>query len=182
MIAIAETRVDQLISLFNKLFIPTYNTELVRGAREPIYLPGTEIRPYHQVIFAHGYFASALHEIAHWCIAGRKRRVLEDYGYWYRPDGRSPSEQVEFEQVEIKPQALEWIFSVAAKHSFFFSADNLDAQSSASSIFKMAVWERIQIYLSEGLPKRAQLFTQALCIHFEQPYPLSLHQFPKPQA
>ncbi|GAM69307.1 transporting ATPase [Vibrio sp. JCM 19236] len=26
-----------------------------------------------------------MHEIAHWCVAGPKRRLLEDFGYWYEP-------------------------------------------------------------------------------------------------
>ncbi len=50
-------------------------------------------------------FASALHEISHWCIAGKARRELVDFGYWYCPDGRDAMTQSQFEDVEVKPQA-----------------------------------------------------------------------------
>ncbi len=53
------------------------------------------------------FYASALHEIAHWCIAGENRCQQVDYGYWYEPNGRSEERQFEFEKVEVKPQALE---------------------------------------------------------------------------
>lgn len=180
MIAAQDARIDLLIELFDGLFRERYNTILVLGQSEPVYLPADDQSPHHRVIFAHGYFASALHEIAHWCIAGAKRRRQEDYGYWYRPDGRTQQEQVAFEQVEIKPQALEWIFSVAAGHPFVFSADNLTGNSSASHSFKRAVWEQVQTFLREGLPKRASLFAHALRRHFGTPSPLMPHQFPQP--
>ncbi|MDX1454750.1 MAG: elongation factor P hydroxylase, partial [Gammaproteobacteria bacterium] len=105
--------VDALIRLFNSLFEDSHNTILVRGDDEPLYLPADTGHPRHRIIFAHGFFASALHEIAHWCIAGPQRRQLVDYGYWYRPDGRNAEEQRAFEDVEARPQALERIFSEA---------------------------------------------------------------------
>lgn len=52
-----------LIHLFNETFFDTYATKLVYGGEEPIYIPKNDEIPYHQIIFAHGYFASALHEI-----------------------------------------------------------------------------------------------------------------------
>jgi elongation factor P hydroxylase len=64
------------------------------------------------------YLASALHEVAHWCLAGVERRKLEDYGYWYSPDGRSRGEQSAFENVEARPQALEWILSDTCNSCF----------------------------------------------------------------
>ena len=100
-----------IVSLFNQQFLASYNTQLVCCEEEPIYRPANASHPHHRIIFAHGFFASALHEIAHWCIAGKERRLLEDFGYWYQPDGRTSKQQAEFEKVEIKPQALEWIFS-----------------------------------------------------------------------
>ena len=80
---------------------------MIRGDDEPLYLPADKNFTYHQIIFAHGYYASALHEISHWCMAGKQRRLLEDFGYWYMPDGRDVDQQKTFEQVEIKPQAKE---------------------------------------------------------------------------
>ncbi|PPS58814.1 hypothetical protein CRX72_23640 [Pantoea sp. BRM17] len=61
---------------------------LIKGDDEPIYLPADAESPWHRVVFAHGFYASALHEISHWCIAGDARRQQVDFGYWYCPDGR----------------------------------------------------------------------------------------------
>jgi hypothetical protein len=73
--------IDDLIHLFDGVFADHYRTRLVRGEDEPIYLPANARQDHHRIVFAHGFFASALHEISHWCIAGEKRRQLEDYGY-----------------------------------------------------------------------------------------------------
>lgn len=155
-----------LIDLFNRLFIPAYNTELVAGDDEPIYLPADAEHAHHRVIFAHGFYASALHEISHWCVAGPERRLLEDFGYWYKPDGRSAEEQAEFERVEVQPQAYEWIFNQAAGRRFHFSADNLSAGLGASEQFKQNVLNRVHQLLAEGLPPRVQMLVDALRQHY----------------
>ena len=72
-----------LIRLFDQCFQQSQQTCLVGGADEPLYQPATREGQYHQVVFRADYFASALHEIAHWCLAGRVRRQQLDYGYWY---------------------------------------------------------------------------------------------------
>lgn len=54
---------EDIIALFNQTFFDAYNTKLVRGEDEPIYLPATDSVPYHQIVFAHGFYASAMHEI-----------------------------------------------------------------------------------------------------------------------
>ncbi len=172
----SEPSCDELIRLFNRLFRHGYNTLLERGDDEPIYLPADADNPHHRVIFAHGFFASALHEIAHWCVAGAERRKQVDFGYWYKPDGRTAAEQAAFEQVEVKPQALEWIFSQAAGHRFHFSADNLSADLGASPLFKQRVLAQVQRYLGDGLPERPRLLAEALCAHFNQP-PLTAAAF-----
>ncbi len=74
------------------------------------------------------FFNSALHEISHWSIAGDKRRLLPDLGYWYAPDGRTAEQQALFEQVEIKPQAIEWLFATAFGRKFRVSLDNLTGE------------------------------------------------------
>jgi len=74
---------ETLVKLFNQTFIPSYNTELICCEEEPVYRPADKTHPHHRIIFAHGFFASALHETGHWCVAGKKRRQLEDLGYWY---------------------------------------------------------------------------------------------------
>lgn len=98
-----QHRPDDLIRLFNATFETGHNTVLLRGDSEPLYLPADANCSRHRIFFAHGFYASALHEIAHWCLAGQRRRQLEDYGYWYRPDGRDAWEQAEFERVESRP-------------------------------------------------------------------------------
>lgn len=79
---------EQLIEIFDSCFADDFNTRLIKGDDEPIYLPADDEVPYNRIIFAHGFYASGLHEISHWCIAGKARRELVDFGYWYCPDGR----------------------------------------------------------------------------------------------
>ena len=159
-------KLDRLTSMFNTLF-SAYNTRLIRGDGEPIYSPCDETTPYNRVVFAHGFFASALHEIAHWCIAGESRRKREDYGYWYCPDGRNSAEQAEFEAVEIKPQALEWAFSIASAHSFRVSTDNLEGAEPNRTEFSQKVKIQLLAYMDMGFPKRAQQFIDALHTEFQ---------------
>ena len=153
---------QDLIVLFNATFSDTENTVLVKGDNEPIYLPANNTRQDHQIVFAHGYFASALHEIAHWCIAGKQRRLLEDYGYWYNPDGRDVKQQAEFEKVEVKPQAIEWAFSCAAGKPFRVSTDNLNGAAVDTQGFQDAVKQQVMFYLKHGFPPRAAQFIGVL--------------------
>lgn len=154
---------QDLIRIFNTLFLESHNTQLVCCQNEPIYLPADASHPHHRIIFAHGFYASALHEIAHWLVAGPARRLQEDYGYWYKPDGRNADEQLLFEQVEIKPQAIEWVLSTAAGFKFNFSADNLNGGTGVTEQFKLAVWEQARRYIREGFrDERAERLTQAL--------------------
>jgi elongation factor P hydroxylase len=153
---------QDLITLFNACFEESFNTRLIAGGDEPMYLPAHEHQSYHAIIFTHDYFRSALHECAHWFIAGDKRRQQIDYGYWYEPDGRSVEQQTRFQEAEIKPQALEYILSQAAKHPFCISLDNLNQTNSDNSSFAEAVQLQASLYLQQGLPVRAEQFKQAL--------------------
>jgi len=154
---------NDLIMLFNGLFRKAFRTVLVRGGEEPEYLPAGSANDPAHIVFAHGYYASALHEISHWCVAGEHRRTLHDYGYWYCPDGRTLEQQRAFEQVEVKPQAIEWLFSVAASSRFHISVDNLSGEgASDDGGFRCKVLEQAEDYLARGLPKRAQSFFDTL--------------------
>ncbi|GAB6069947.1 elongation factor P hydroxylase [Thiomicrorhabdus hydrogeniphila] len=168
---------ETLVNLFNQIFIPSYNTQLICCEEEPIYRPADETHPHHRIIFAHGFFASALHEISHWCVAGKERRLLEDFGYWYEPDGRSEERQAEFEKVEVKPQALEWIFSKSADFEFHFSADNISLNNQPSPAFKQAVYQQVQYFLKNGLPTRAKMWSDSLLTHYRSSKPLSITEF-----
>lgn len=159
----------QIIHLFNRCFKHTERTLLVGAGNEPLYLPQTKSTDYAQVIFTHDYIASALHEIAHWCIAGKVRRQQEDYGYWYAPEGRDQQQQQLFYQFEVKPQALEWIFSDSCKHTFYISCDHflddLQAQQDKQHFTQQVQQQKLQ-YLTKGLPERAKLFNQALIAYY----------------
>lgn len=170
-------RAEDLIHLFQACFTARYATILVRGEDEPVYRPRQAGQPYHEIVFAHGYFASALHEIAHWCVAGRARRQLADFGYWYQPDGRSAAQQAAFQQVEVQPQAFEWIFSTAADFRFRFSADNLSGENLDMASFREAVHARVLHLLHKGLPRRARMWTHTLAHFYGQRLPLVPQQF-----
>ncbi|MCP8899163.1 elongation factor P hydroxylase [Gilvimarinus xylanilyticus] len=151
--------------LFNRCFASSENTVLRGGASEPLYAPARGDQPA-VIAFTQNYFASALHEVAHWCVAGPQRRAQEDYGYWYAPDGRSADQQAEFERVEARPQALEWIFSRAAAWRFRVSADNLTQNLGPSRAFKLAVANQAIAICHNGLAPRARNFAEALLEYY----------------
>lgn len=158
-----------ITALFDGVFAKHYQTRLVRGEDEPLYRPADNDTPYHQLIFARGYYASALHEISHWCIAGEKRRQLEDYGYWYSPDGRNAEQQAAFEQAEIAPQALEYWFTKACGRYFHVSVDNLGGEVEVDRVaFHKRVMAQAERYAIEGLPHRAAAFHHALDAYYQQ--------------
>lgn len=159
---------QDLIILFNQCFAQKYNTQLIKGEDEPFYQPAGAAHPYHAIYFAYGFFSSALHECAHWFIAGSKRRLLEDYGYWYIPDGRNRDQQQLFEQVEVKPQAIELLLSEAARYPFQYSIDNLNGEVRDMAPFKKAVSQQAQCYREEGLPPRAALFYKKLSAFYSK--------------
>lgn len=146
-----------LIRLFNTLFTEQ-RVILARSSGEPEYFPAKNNQPA-RIEFANGFFASALHEISHWCVAGKRRRTLSDFGYWYAPDGRSAAQQQAFEHVEIKPQALECLFTLACGGSFQVSQDNLFAEFDTSgSTFATDVYLQVEQYIEnpDTLPNDAK--------------------------
>lgn len=155
----------QLERIFAGCFASGWRTKLVGGADEPFYRPAAGPGDFHLLHYRSDYFASALHEVAHWCIAGEQRRQLADFGYWYAPDGRGPEQQQAFEAVEAAPQALEWYFSLACGYPFQVSADNLGDAGGAlpdTTPFKRRILARARHWQSHGLPQRADLFFRAL--------------------
>ena len=158
-------QVDWLILHFNHWF-SHLNVTLVRGDFEPEYFPATETEAA-RIQFAHGFFNSALHEISHWSIAGEQRRLLPDLGYWYAPDGRTAEQQALFEQVEIKPQAIEWLFSKAFGRKFQVSLDNLTGDGGNGATFKDHVYAQLQQYFTgeAKLPRDAAHFIDCICAY-----------------
>ena len=167
-----ELKITDIIRLFDGLFSDTENTRLIAGETEPEYLPACDKYPYHRLIFAHGFYESALHEIAHWCIAGRERRKQVDFGYWYAPDGRTQEQQRQFERVEVKPQALEWVLSEACGRRFRISTDNLtgdkEGVKQGEESFRQAVHKQAISYMTAGLPPRAEMLKQALLDYYQR--------------
>ena len=160
LLPVHEPTADQVIHCFNRGFSASEGTILVGGADEPYYEPGSP----NIIYFREDFVRSALHEVAHWCVAGAARRTLPDYGYWYAPDGRDESQQTAFYGVEVKPQSVEKAFCMALGIPFKVSVDNLSVSLSDPAIveFAAAVEEQFEIMMIDGLPDRAELFRRTL--------------------
>lgn len=154
--------------MFNNLFQETEETVLTGGSDEPLYVPKSKDCALNRIFFRQDFYSSALHEIAHWCIAGKERRKLPDFGYWYQPDGRLAEAQRLFEQVEAKPQALEWIFSIAAGKKFNVSLDNLSGGTTQAANFKWNIYQHAVHYSTHGLPKNAENFKNGLLNFYQR--------------
>lgn len=150
------------IEFLNSSYLHRFNTILQGGYEEPFYQPAQNGCPA-EIQFTRDYFRSALHELAHWCIAGLERRKLPDYGYWYAPDGRDTEQQKAFYMCEVKPQALEKAFSEVCSVAFEVSVDNLNNPlEDGLAAFINNVEHQYAMYLIEGFPKRAEQIMQAL--------------------
>lgn len=147
-----------LENLFNSWAEPAWQTGLRGGYPEPLYLPASETASgVAEIRYREDNVNSALHEIAHWMIAGVERRQRVDYGYWYAPDGRTARQQAEFEKLEVRPQALEWWMAEQLGIRFWVSADNLAAGIGPSQAFREAVADTAQrMAAGEGVPPRAR--------------------------
>ncbi len=78
---------QQLIDLFYSRFAEEFNTRLIKGDDEPIYLPADDETPYHRIVFAHGFFASALHE--YFSLVCRRQGASRTSRFWRPgPPGR----------------------------------------------------------------------------------------------
>lgn len=169
-----------LCEVFDALFLAAENTRLLAGGDEPVYLPADGEHAQDRIVFRLDYAQSALHEVAHWCIAGSARRRLVDYGYWYAPDGRDAERQQAFERLEARPQALEWILSEACGLRFRPSIDNLDGAAADAEGFWRAIAREARRYCDEGLPPRAARLREALAARFGGPATLCAGRFRAP--
>ena len=150
----------QVMCLFNGEFAVSDKTELIGGAAEPYYQPGSP----HRIYFRADYIRSAIHEVAHWCVAGRRRRDLPDYGYWYSPDGRHADQQQAFFAVEARPQAIERCFCEVIGIAFSPSVDNVDAHIEPEQLrhFEARIQDWCDQFEHTLLPPRAARFVTAL--------------------
>jgi len=143
------------------------------GFEEPFYKAPTESE-LGEIRFTKDYISSAMHEVAHWCVAGAERRKKDDFDYWYVPDGRNEEQQKVFFEVEVVPQAYELCLSLAGGIQFNISADNLGGKEVSMARFKNEVFQKTEELLDKGLRSRARQFVEALQLKFEKPKPKSL--------
>lgn len=149
---------NDIVEVFNSTFEKNHHTILRGGAAEPYY----QVQEDQAVIyFREDFRASALHEVAHWCLAGAARRRQNDYGYWYEGQ-RDAAAQQRFEAVEARPQALEWMFSRVLNIPFRASADNLALPGHDTLPFRRSIQAAAVTMLERGLNPRARQFAAAL--------------------
>jgi elongation factor P hydroxylase len=165
-------KLAQVMRAFHESFAEE-GVRVAGGFNEPFYLAARDGAPA-EIRFNRDFLNSCLHEIAHWCIAGKDRRARDDYGYWYRPDGRNGAEQVEFFRAEAGPQALEWSFALACGEPFRMSLDNLGGEvgGQAEADFAAALEARMEGFLKDGFPPRAARFQRALMAQFQPDVPV----------
>ncbi len=150
----------QVTEAFNHCFTGSHNVLLCGGASEPLYEPAGS-KDAARIWFREDYASSALHEAAHWLIAGPERRSQIDYGYWYEGE-RNADTQRRFEAAEARPQGLEWILSESAGIEFRVSCDNFDDSTLNLDQFRQSVQREVRRWLQRGLPTRAGKFQQTL--------------------
>ncbi|MBF0659521.1 elongation factor P hydroxylase [Psychrobacter sp. NG25] len=98
---------DHLCNKLKILFEHLFRTLTIIGGVDEPYYEAPKANTNAKIFFKENYPRSLLHEIAHYCLAGQKRRKLDDYGYWYTECGRTSEEQELFQLVEARPQGLE---------------------------------------------------------------------------
>ena len=154
-------RHTEIAACFNRVFYPAYGTQMRGGAEEPLYVPAADGEPA-RVYYREDFAASALHEAAHWCIAGRQRRALADFGYSYQPPPRSEAAQQRFFALELRTQALESLFAAAAGVPFQPSADNLQADLSGFIEQLRVAQPEVSCWVRGSADPRARQFIHAL--------------------
>ena len=154
---------QRIAVLFDATFA-AHRTVMRGGGTEPLYRPGRGDAPA-LVVYTRDYPASALHEAAHWCLAGARRRQLTDYGYWYVPGPRDSAQRRAFFAAECEVQALEAVFANAAGVAFVVSADDFTAPHAELEEFARRVARRTAELATARLPPRAQQFRAALQRH-----------------
>lgn len=109
-----------LISAFADIFP---QIKIQGGGAEPFYQAPKGSSPG-IITFRENFPRSLLHEVSHYCLAGDRRRKIDDFGYWYSPARHNQEEQERFEQVEARPQGLEKLMCEIVGLDFSPSLDN----------------------------------------------------------
>ena len=142
---------------------------MLGGAAEPLYVPAKlsdanqQSMPA-QLYYREDYAASALHEAAHWCIAGASRRRLLDFGYTYLENPRTRQQQQFFYRLELKTQTLEMLFATQTDINFQVSADNLNACPVSFATQVSANQKCVANWVRNSADQRARKFLHALSV------------------
>lgn len=153
---------DMLAEVFNLSFGEIYNVHCVGGFAQPEYLTAEQTQGPAQLRYTQDYAASVLHEIAHWCVAGKPRLARNDFGYGYLPPPRDSATQQRFFALEFKVQALEAWFAAGTGVRFVASADNFECSDAARNAFAQQIADALRVCTLADIPPRAQVFTRAL--------------------
>jgi elongation factor P hydroxylase len=157
----------RLIALLNNEYLGQFNTQIIGGFDEPFYKASVVGEPA-EIQYSYDFIRSALHELSHWCVAGEERRKLDDYGYWYAADGRNQQQQDEFFKLEVRPQTIEWAFSIICGVNFEASVDNLNNSVLGVDEFKNNLVNKMNKYIAVGFGIRVteiiNLIAGLLCI------------------
>lgn len=154
--SVAHSLTDaQIAGVFNRRLGRRHGVRLIGGASEPLYEPGSEGHCA-TIRYTRDYPASALHELAHWCIAGAARRQQIDYGYWYQPPPRTAQQQKAFSRAELPVQTLEARFARACGLRFRVSVDDVGGDNSQAQVFQAEVEANLCTQRPEDVYPRAR--------------------------
>ncbi|WP_052706243.1 elongation factor P hydroxylase [Vibrio galatheae] len=109
---------------------------IIRGEAEEPFYEAPRANSKAILYFRSNYPRSLLHEISHYCLAGDRRRSLDDFGYWYTPCGRTAEEQQRFEVVEARPQGLEKAMCEIVGIKFSPSIDDFSGRPPSNSFLR----------------------------------------------
>jgi elongation factor P hydroxylase len=149
---------DEIAARFAATAGRRYDAVLEGGGEEPLYLPPRRGKPA-RIRYTRDYAQSALHELAHWCIAGATRRSLVDYGYWYQPPPRGPEARGRFLAVESRVQGLELLLARVACVRFHVS---LDDPGTDPGDFEVGVHTAADAWMRRGFTARTAAVFAAL--------------------
>ncbi len=146
-------------------------------------LPADAEVPYNRIVFAHGFYASAIHEISHWCIAGKARRELVDFSATgIARMGVMPKRKASLKMLKRSRRHSTGCSVLAAGYPLNVSCDNLEGDFEPDRVvFQRRVHAQVMDYLANGIPERPARFIKALQNYYHTPE-LTAEQFPWPEA
>ncbi|CAM3733149.1 elongation factor P hydroxylase [Halomonas casei] len=109
--------------------------KITGGAEEPFYVAPKK-KTDAIIYFRSNYPRSLLHEISHYCLAGDRRRNIDDFGFWYSPCGRTVENQSRFEIAEARPQGLEKVMCEIVGLKFSPSLDDFSGHPPSEGFLK----------------------------------------------